>query len=493
MTKQWKTIEPHVFVIFGATGDLMDRKIAPSLFHLARQGAFNRESVVLGVARTKDLDDQAYRRKILEAVSGDGTQTVTEADKNGWNVDKFYFQSIAGGEKGDFENVKNRIQQIEKKHGLPGNRIFYLALPPGAFGPTIEGLGSTGLDTNNGWTRLVIEKPFGRDLQSAQSLNKTIHRFFDESQMFRIDHYLGKETVQNLLAFRFGNALFEPLWNRERIQRVQIVVAEDIGVGHRAGYYDTSGAIRDMIQNHLTQLLCLTAMEIPAAFDADAIRTEKVKVLRSAQRLDRANILFGQYSGGSVNGVRVKAYRDEKNVPDNSQTETFVALKVLIDNWRWQGVPFYLVTGKRLPKRITQIIVTFRRPPVSFFSPFDRCEIHSNKLVMTMQPDEGFDLSFEVKAPGQEVSLKTQKMRFRYEEAFGKLPNAYETLLHDIMERDQMLFVRSDEVEESWKLYAPLLEDRQGVEIKPYAAGTWGPEGASAFLDGTAELWGQEE
>jgi len=479
-----KPVEPHLFIIFGATGDLMHRKILPSLFHLRHRGLLQNTCHVLGVSRSADKNDEAFRQASRDALKGRINQDPTAEE---WVQQNFFYQPIGEGKQEDYERLRKRIEELENTLGLPGNRIFYLALPPGAFPPTIDGMGKAGLNAGKGWTRLVVEKPFGRDLESARGLNKIIHQYFDESQVFRIDHYLGKETVQNLLAFRFGNALFEPLWNRDRIQRVQIVVSEQLGVEHRAGYYDKAGALRDMIQNHLTQLLTLTAMESPAAFEADAIRSEKVKVLRSIPPINVEDVLWGQYRGGVVEEQKVPGYLEEPGIPPTSGTETLVAMKLVVDNWRWQGVPFYLVTGKRLPRRVTQIIVTFRRPPISIFHSFDRCEVHSNVLLITIQPDEGFNLFFEVKAPGQDITLQTQNMRFRYAEAFGPLPEGYETLLLDIMENDQTLFVRADEVEASWKLYEPLLQARK--TIAPYSAGTWGPERAQAFFDGVSNAW----
>ncbi|MFO8098391.1 MAG: glucose-6-phosphate dehydrogenase [Salinibacter sp.] len=398
-----------------------------------------------------------------------------------------------GDNGNDYDALRRRVDQLERHRDLPGNRAFYLSLPPTIYGPAIEGIGEVGLSDGPGWTRLVVEKPFGHDLASAQDLNALVHRFFDEEEVYRIDHYLGKETVQNLLAFRFGNALFESLWNREHIERVEITVSEALGVGERAGYYDQSGHVRDMVQNHLTQLLTLVAMEPPARMAPDAIRDEKVKVLRSVQQPDpEQDVVLGQYDAGTVDGASVAAYTDEPDVPADSTTETFAAVRLGVANWRWQGVPFYLRTGKRLPRKLTQIAVRFQRAPVALFQSDGEpclpaaadCEAAPNELLITLQPDEGFDLRFEVKAPGNNddgsMTLETQQLSFSYRDAFGPVPDAYETLLRDVIVGDPTLFVRADEVEASWRLYAPLLA--ADGPVHPYAAGTWGPEAVDRLV-----------
>jgi glucose-6-phosphate 1-dehydrogenase len=333
----------------------------------------------------------------------------------------------------------------------------------------------------------VVEKPFGRDLPSALALNALVHRHFDEAQVYRIDHYLGKETVQNLLAFRFGNALFESSWNRDHVKSVQISVAEQTGIGTRAGYYERTGALRDMVQNHLTQLLALTAMEVPAAFTADSIRFEKVKVLRSVAPIGRDAVVFGQYAPGRDGGRKLKGYLDEPGVAAGSRTETFVAMRLEVQNWRWQGVPFYLRTGKGMPRRSTRIVIDFRKPPVALFRNIDGRGPHRNILAINVQPEQGFDLSFEVKSPGDRFTLRTERMQFRYPETSDSLWDGYETLLLEVLRGDQTLFVHADETETSWRLYAPLLRRRSAPH--PYAAGSWGPAAAGKLIESSGGNW----
>ncbi len=464
------TVPPHLFVIFGATGDLTSRKLIPALFRVMQHAQGAEHCYVLGVARS-DWDDEAFRQQARQALAA----KKAPADAvQAWSRCLFYHS--LGRHGADYDGLRARIETLETEHDLPGNRVFYLSMPPGAYPVTTEALGDCGLSKSPGWTRIVIEKPFGRDLASARALNALIHRDFDESQVYRIDHYLGKETVQNLLAFRFANMLFESAWHRDRIERVEITVAEDLGLAGRAGYYDQAGALRDMVQNHLTQLFTLVAMEVPSTFNANAIRREKIKVLESVPPIDSArDVVFGQYAAGRLDGKDVPGYLDEEGIDGASRTETFVAVRLHVENWRWQGVPFVLRTGKRLPRRLTQIAVRFRGAPVSIFQPYkDSCSIHPNVLLITLQPNEGFDLRFEVKAPGEPFDLKTQQLKFRYEDAFGPLPEAYETLLFDVIAGDQTLFVHAQEAESSWELYAPLME--QHLELHPYPAGTWGPE-----------------
>ena len=464
--------EPHLFVIVGATGDLNERKLLPAVYRLIRGGHLDDRSRILGVARGTDMDDEAFRAWARKALTDNG---VSEDDLDDWCDACLSYVGVGKGEEQDYRRLAEKIDQVEAEADLPGKRIFYLALPPSAFGPTVEAFGKAGLHqppNEDGWVRLVVEKPFGYDLESAQKLNATVHRWFDESCVYRIDHYLGKETVQNLLVFRFSNVVFESLWNRERIDNVQITVAEEIGVEGRGGYYDKAGALRDMVQNHVTQVLSLVAMEVPVAYDADAVRREKIKALRSVQALADDDVVRGQYAG----------YAEDAGLDAPSTTETYAALRLHLDSWRWQGVPFLLRTGKKLAERVTEIAVVFRRPPVALFESM-QCEpdVVSNVLLMRLQPDEGFALRFGLKVPGEPLQLDARQLRFSYGEAFGgPLADAYETLLLDVMTGDQTLFVHAEEVEASWKLYAPLLDS--DAEPHRYEPGSWGPEEADRLL-----------
>ncbi len=466
-------MEPHLFVVFGATGDLTSRKLLPALYALIERRGFD-ECVVLGVGGTP-LDDAAFRERAAKALADAGSATE-EAQR--WCTECLHYQQVGRDE--DHAALVERIAEVEARHDLPGNRTYYLALPPSAFPGTITNLGEAGLHEAPGWVRLVVEKPFGRSLETARELNEVVHRWFPESAVYRIDHYLGKETVQNLLAFRFANTIFESLWNRDRVSRVELTVAEAVGVGRRAGYYDAVGAVRDMVQNHLTQTLTLVAMEPPASFDPTAIRNEKVKVLKSIAPPGPDDVVLGQYGAGVVGGRPIPAYRDEEGAATDSDVATYAALRLKVDTWRWQGVPFYLRTGKALSRQVTQIAVTFQRPPIRFFQALSTAPLYADVLVITLQPEEGFELRIGVKKPGQRLALETIPLAFEYAARFGPIPDAYETLLADIITGDQTLFVRSDEVEESWRLYDPILADPPAVHH--YPAGTWGPEEARALL-----------
>ena len=467
----------HLSVVMGGTGDLMSRKLLPALWHLISGGLLSERSVVMAVGRRASFDDESYRAWAREALTDAG---LTNAEPDSWCDGCMYYHALGEGTEEDYQGLARRIEEIERTHDLPGNRVFYLALPPFAFVAAVESLGTVGLNEGPGWTRIVCEKPFGHDYASAVELNRRIHRYFDESQTYRIDHYLGKETVQNLLAFRFANTIFESVWNRQHVGSVEIIVAESVGVDGRGEFYDQTGAFRDMVQNHLSQLLTLTAMEVPPSLEADAIRDEKVKVLRSVSPVSPGDIELGRYTKGLVEGEPVRGYLDEPGVAPGSTTETFVAMRVNVANSRWQGVPFLLRTGKRMPGRTTQIAINFRCPVLAMFQTHEAAMVHANALILTLQPDEGFDLRFEVKVPGEGLRLQTQSLSFKYADVFERLPEAYETLLLDVITGDQTLFVRADEVEESWRLYTPLLEALPAPN--PYAAGTLGPSQASKLM-----------
>jgi glucose-6-phosphate 1-dehydrogenase len=469
--------DAHLFVIIGATGDLTRRKLLPALFHLVEDS--RRSIVVLGSATT-DQDDAGFRKTARSALEDAG---FDEPRVRSWCDERVHYHRL--DRNGDYHSLADRIAELERDHGLSGNRIFYLALPPRIFPGAITGLGEAGLALSSGWTRLVIEKPFGRDLDSARTLNEAVHRHFDESQIYRIDHYLGKETVQNLLVFRFTNPIFEANWNRDRIDRIEITVAESLGVGTRAGYYDQAGAVRDMIQSHLAQVMTLVAMESPASLDADAIRTEKIKVLRSVRSVPLDAVRVGQYTAGRTEADAIPDYRSHEGVAADSTTPTYAALRLYVDNWRWQGVPFLLRTGKAMAERLTQVAVVFRPPPVCLFHECpDDCVAHSDVLTLILQPNEGFRLQIEVKDPGESAGVRTIPLHFDYTEEFGEIPDAYETLLRDVMEGDQTLFVHAAEVEESWRLFTPVVE--ADLDVEHYPAGSWGPGGARELL-GDAE------
>lgn len=469
------SLDKHIFVILGGTGNLSLSKLLPAVSQLLTKKKLKNYGRVLGAGR-KDLGDEEFRTKVKTSLKASG---ISSEELNAWCDSFLHYQSL-GQSFDNYSGLLKRIESLEKKYDLPGNRVFYLALPPSVFPNSIKEIGESGLTKTPGWCRLVIEKPFGWDLSSAQQLNHLIHRYFDESQIYRIDHYLGKETVQNLLIFRFANTIFESLWNRNHIESVDITVAENIGIGKRSRYYEKIGALRDIVQNHLAQLLSLISMEVPAVFEAKSIRDEKVKVIRSIPLIPPENVIFGQYERGKIDGSEVHGYKEEPGVSPDSLTETYAAMRLQIDNWRWQGIPIYMRTGKRLPRRLTQITVNFRHPPVCMFKPHRSCQIHSNKLLITLQPDEGFHLFFDVKVPEEPLEVKTESLHFHYKDIFGPLPDAYQTLIFDIIKGDQTLFVRADEAEASWELFTPLLE--KDIPVFPYKAGTWGPKEADKIF-----------
>ncbi len=479
------TSEGSIFTIYGATGDLSRRKLLPALYRNHAAGQIDPRVRILGVSRA-ELDDEAFRKLAAEAlkaanISGDAVAPF---------LARLHFLSAPAGDASDFRNLADKLAELRREHHIPENYCFYLSLPPRVFADTIAGLGAVGLNLTNdaGWTRIVIEKPFGTDLKTARELNETIHEYFTEEQIYRIDHYLGKETVQNLLVFRLANAFIESSWNRERVEQVQITVGESLGVGSRAGYYDHSGALRDMVQNHITQLISLVAMEVPTSFSASAIRYEKLKVLKSIQPIQCKNVVRGRYTAGMIEGREVPGYLDEPGVPADSQTETFIALKMGVDSWRWQGVPFFIRTGKRMPAKSSQIAVRFRGAPVRFFERLGCSQDTADVLTITLQPNEGFAFHFDIKVPGDPLCLERVPLKFAYGDHFhGAMPEAYQTLLLDVLNGDQTLFVHGDEVEESWRVYEGLLQEPPPVH--DYVAGTWGPPEAEGLAIPESDLW----
>jgi glucose-6-phosphate 1-dehydrogenase len=454
--------------------------LLPALFELSRSHEVTDRCYVFGAAR-EDHSDEEFRKSVRKSLML-GAHGFDAADVEAWVKTRVFYYGL-GRHDQDYAGLAERIEKVEAEHDLAGNRIYYLSIPPGAYEGTIRGLSEQGLNRSGGWTRLVVEKPFGRDLDSARKLNELVCRYFASGTVYRIDHFLGKETVQNLLAFRFANLLFESGWSRDRIERIEITASETLGLAHRARYYERAGALRDMIQNHLTQLFSLVAMEPPSSLTAAAIQREKIKVLESVEPLDPdTDVVFGRYTAGEIDGKSVPGYDDEEGIQGGSDTETFVALRLRVNNWRWDGVPFYLRTGKRMAETLTQIAVRFRCAPASLFQPYQStCGVSPNALLITLKPEEGFDLLFEVKTPGEPFRLRTERLRFRYADAFGHdLPDPYETLLLDVMQGDQTLFVQAGEAEMAWRLYMPALENRP--EVHRYAAGSWGPEAARRLL-----------
>ena len=491
-----RTPEPCTMVIFGATGDLTNRKLLPALYNLMREGMFPAGFSMIGMGR-KAASDTDFRTAMRQ--SAEQFSRVLPLNDEVWSA---FEQSLfwVSGEFTDpqtYATLAQRLNDIDQARGSQGNHLFYLAIPPSIFDDVITQLQQAGLNKReHGWTRIIIEKPFGQDLASAQELNAIVSRAFDETQVYRIDHYLGKETVQNLLVMRFANAIFEPIWNRNYIDHVQITVAEDLGIGTRAGYYEESGALRDMVTNHMMQLLTLTAMEPPVLFEANAVRSEKVKVLRAIHHImgedvDRTTVR-AQYSAGNINGEDVVGYLQEQGVNPESRTPTYVALKFEIENWRWAGVPFYLRTGKRLAKRVTEIAIHFKKPPMLLFEDL-RDDIEQNILALRIQPNEGISLKLSVKRPGQSMTIQPVNMDFRYGSSFGvAAPEAYERLLLDAMLGDPTLFTRRDEVEEQWSLMTPILERWAQTNADPlpqYEAGTWGPDEAETFMHDDGREW----
>jgi glucose-6-phosphate 1-dehydrogenase len=492
-----KTADPCVMVIFGASGDLTRRKLIPALYNLARAQLLSREFAVVGIARSP-MSTEDYRKKVSEDMKQFATGDV-DPDLWEWFERRLHYLSGNFDDPATYPKLKELLDRIDKDHSTHGNYFYYLATAPDAFGPIVESLAAHGLmdQSNDHWRRVIIEKPFGHDIDSARALNRQLLKVADEKQIYRIDHYLGKETVQNILALRFANGIFEPIWNRRYIDHIQISVAETVGVEKRGGYYDTAGALRDMVPNHIMQLITLTAMEPPVSFRADAVRDEQSKILHAIQPLSSEEVLTrtvrGQYGEGVMNGQRVPAYRAEPGVPPDSRTETFVAMKLLIDNWRWADVPFYLRTGKRMPVRNTHIVIQFRRAPFVLFRDTPVENLMPNQLVLHIQPEEGISLRFAAKAPGAQMRLGSVDMSFEYADYFGVQPSTgYERLLHDCMIGDATLFQRADMVEAGWCVVSPALDVWRALpprNFPNYPSGTWGPRDADELLERDGRRW----
>ena len=488
--------EPCAVILFGASGDLAKRKVIPALYDLATHNSLGPRYAIVGFARTPMTNDS------FRASTGEAAKTISEVgpiDPKQWEdfAANLYYNAGDYADQEAYAELVRRLAKLEAEKNLGGNRLFYLSTPPEVYPNIVEQLGRAGLarpSKPDAWVRIIIEKPFGRDLATAKELNKIVLNVFEEKQVYRIDHYLGKDTVQNLLVLRFGNGIFEPLWNRNYVDHVQITAAETLGVERRGGFYETTGALRDMIQSHVLQLTSLVAVEPPASFDATAVRNEKLKVLQSIRPFDLAmvaqSVVRGQYAPGEVEGKPVPGYRSEPGVSATSRSETFVAGRLLIDNWRWAGVPFYLRTGKRLAKRSTEIMIEFRRAPHIVFR---EREIEPNRLELNIQPDEGISVSFGAKRPGTEMSIGNVTMKFSYREGFGDVTrSAYATLLNDCLRGDATLFDRGDSVEAAWALVDPILDvwgAARSATVPLYSAGSWGPRESDVLLERDGRHW----
>ncbi|HHF7181118.1 TPA: glucose-6-phosphate dehydrogenase [Haemophilus influenzae] len=478
----------NCIVIFGASGDLTHRKLIPALYNLYKIGRLSENFSVLGVARS-DLNDETFRKKMREALIHNEETTPDTLDAF---CSHLYYQAVNTSDAQDYGKLVPRLDELHDKYQTCGNTLYYMSTPPSLYGVIPECLAAHGLNTEEyGWKRIIVEKPFGYDEKTAQALDVQIHRFFEEHQIYRIDHYLGKETVQNLLVLRFSNGWFEPLWNRNFIDYVEITGAESIGVEERGGYYDGSGAMRDMFQNHLLQVLAMVAMEPPAIINANSMRDEVAKVMHSFRPLTSEdmenNLVLGQYTAAEINGKMEKGYLEEKGVPADSRTETYISLRCEIENWRWAGVPFYVRTGKRLPARVTEIVIHFKTTPHPVFSQ----NAPENKLIIRIQPDEAISMRFGLKKPGAGFEAKEVSMDFRYADLAGtQVLTAYERLLLDAMKGDATLFARTDAVHAAWKFVQPILDYKaNGGRIHEYEAGTWGPVAADKLIAKQGKVW----
>jgi glucose-6-phosphate 1-dehydrogenase len=488
--------EPCAIVVFGASGDLAKRKVIPAMFDLAQHNSLGERFAILGFARTP-MTDESFRGSL-----GEAAKTISEVgpiDPEKWNAfaSNLYYSSGDYADPDAYAQLARRLAELDEKHQLGGNRLFYLSTPPEVYPTIVQHLGEAGLArpaSSDSWVRIIIEKPFGRDLASAKELNQIVLRVFEENQVYRIDHYLGKDTVQNLLVLRFGNGIFEPLWNRNYVDHVQITASETLGVERRGGFYETAGALRDMIQSHVLQLTSLVSVEPPASFDANAVRNEKLKVLQSIRPFNlemvAQSVVRGQYGPGKPGDRSTAGYREEPHVSRSSRTETFVAMRVLIDNWRWANVPFYLRTGKRLAKRTTEIVIQFKRAPHIVFR---ERNLQPNRLILNIQPDEGICISFGAKKPGPEMSIGNVAMDFSYNKSFGDgSRSAYATLLNDCLRGDATLFDRGDSVEAAWSLIEPILDVWSAAKtatVPEYPSGSWGPTESDQLLERDGRQW----